>query len=213
MHPAKKNRYDCLGPRVVKAIEARNFQAYYCSTSEAVLPLLLSLIPKGDVVSFGGSETLVSIGALEAVRAAGYTLLDRTTAKSPEERMDMMRKALLADTYLTGTNAISEDGILVNVDGNGNRVAAMCFGPRRVIAVVGMNKVMPSREAALSRARGIAAPEVAQRFPGIKTPCITTGSCADCRSDACICSYVVETRMCRPKGRITVILVGEDLGL
>ncbi len=213
MHPAKKNRYDCLGPRVVKALEARNFQAHYCSTSEEVLPLLLSLIQKDDVVSFGGSETLVGIGAIEAVRAAGYTLIDRGKAKSPEERMDMMRKALLADTYLTGTNAISEDGILFNVDGNGNRVAAMCFGPRRVIAVVGMNKVMPNREAAHARARGIAAPEVVQRFPGIKTPCITTGSCADCRSDACICSYVVETRMCRPKGRITVILVGEDLGL
>ncbi len=213
MHEAIKKKYGVLAPRVVNALKARLFDAYYCDTAKEVIPLLLSLIPKEHTVSFGGSETLRTLGVIDAVRNEGYTLIDRDTATTQEERNELMRSALLCDTFLTGTNAISADGVLVNIDGNGNRVAAMTYGPRSVIAIVGMNKVMQTREEAYLRARHTAAPMVVQRFPHLETPCSKTGMCADCRSPMSICSYIVETRMCRPEGRIKVILVGEDLGL
>lgn len=213
MHPAKKKRYDCLGPRVAEALKKRNFNAFYCSTREEVLPLLLSLIPKGDVVSWGGSATLAELNIPKAVEAAGYAVIDRAVAKTPEEKTELLRKALLCDTFLTSTNALGADGTLVNIDGVGNRVAAMTYGPRRVFVVAGMNKVVADREEAHRRARTEAAPMVVQRFPERVTPCIQYGSCHNCQSDDCICSYIVETRMSHPKGRITVILVGDDFGL
>jgi L-lactate utilization protein LutB len=124
-----------------------------------------------------------------------------------------MRQALLCDTYLTSSNAISEDGQLVNIDGNGNRVSAMIFGPRQVIVIAGMNKVVKTAEDAMVRARTIAAPLNMQRFPQAETPCQETGACGNCVSAGCICNYLVITRACKPPGRIKVILVGEDLGL
>jgi len=124
----------------------------------------------------------------------------------------MMRQALLCDTYLCGTNALSEDGQLVNVDGNGNRVAAMIYGPTQVIVVAGMNKVVKTVKDAYIRARTIAAPLNVQRFPKAVTPCNETGACADCTGAGSICSYIVTTRLCKPAGRIKVILVGKSLG-
>ena len=212
MNSATKKRYDLLGPRVAEACRRRHFEAYYCSEKEEVLPLLLSLIPKEHTVSWGGSETLAELGVIEAVKKNGYRVIDRAEAKTPEERTEMMRRALLSDTFLMSANAVSEDGELVNVDGNGNRVAAMMFGPKSVIAVVGMNKVVRDTEAAVQRARTVAAPMNIQRFDGLNTPCKVTGSCADCKSPDCICSYVTVTRMCRPKGRIKVIFVADSLG-
>ena len=212
MNPATKKRYDLLGPRVAEACRRRNFEAYYCADKEEVLSLLLSLIPKDHTVSWGGSETLFELGVIEAVKENGYAVIDRATASSPEERIELMRKALLSDTYLMSANAVSEEGTLVNVDGNGNRVAAMMFGPKSVIAVVGMNKVVRDTDAAILRARTIAAPMNIQRFDALNTPCKASGFCADCKSADCICSYVTVTRMCRPKGRIKVIFVGENLG-
>lgn len=212
MNPAVKKRYDLLGARVAEACRRRNFEAYYCSNQEEVIPLLLSLIPKEHVVSWGGSETLAELGVIDAVKANGYQVIDRATASSPEERTEMMRRALLSDTFLMSANAVSEEGTLINVDGNGNRVAALMFGPKSVIAVVGMNKVVRDTDEAILRARTVAAPMNTQRFDGLNTPCKATGSCADCKSPDCICSYVTVTRMCRPKGRIKVIFVGENLG-
>lgn len=213
MHEAIKKKYNVLAPRVVNALKNRFFDAYYCETAEEVLPLVLSLIPKEHTVSFGGSETLRALGIIDSVRTAGYAMIDRDSAKSTEERNEIMRRALLCDTFLTGTNAVSADGVLINIDGNGNRVGAMTYGPHSVIVVVGMNKVTQTREEAYLRARHVAAPMVIQRFPNLETPCMKTGMCADCKSPMCICSYIVETRMCRPAGRIKVILVGEELGL
>jgi hypothetical protein len=126
--------------------------------------------------------------------------------------MERMRQALLCDTYLTGTNAISEDGQLVNIDGNGNRVAAMCYGPKQVIVVAGMNKVRQTLDAAVIRARTIAAPANMQRFEK-KTPCHETGAFGDCLLEDSICATFVRIRFCKPKGRIKVILIGKDLGL
>lgn len=206
-------RYDKAGPKVAAALEKRHFQARYVSTREEAVQLMLEWVGQDDVVSWGGSETLQSIGAQNAVRQAGRNVIDRDTAKTPQERVEMMRQALLCDTFLMSSNAVTEDGQLVNLDRNGNRVGALCYGPRHVIVVVGMNKVVPTVKDAVTRVRHTAAPANVQRFAGNRTPCMETGLCADCISEDCICAQMVITRVCRPAGRIRVILVGEDLGM
>lgn len=207
-----KTQYDKSGPTLVKAMKKRQFDAYYCSTAEEAVEKVLELIPEGDVVSWGGVATVDQLGIKDRLRQRNQPLIDRDTAKTPDERMDMLRQALTCDTFLMSSNAISEDGQLVNIDGMGNRVAAMCYGPRQVVVIAGMNKVLGTLDDAIARARNIAAPANAQRF-GIKTPCGLTGQCGDCTSPDCICSYVVVTRYSMVHERIKVILVGEDLGL
>ncbi|MDR2480184.1 MAG: lactate utilization protein [Treponema sp.] len=202
-----------LGPKVVKALKNRFFDAWYFDDPAEAADMTVSLIPKDHTVSWGGSITVTGMGIQERLAREGYTLLDRDKAPTPEERMEVMRKALLCDTFLTGTNAISEDGQLVNIDGNGNRVAAMIFGPRQVIVIAGINKVAKTLDDALVRARTIAAPLNVQRFPSLQTPCNETGSCANCASQNTTCNYFVTTRLCKPAGRIKVILIGKDLGL
>jgi len=206
-------RYDKLGPKVVKALQSRFFEAWYFSQPAEAVEKVFSLIPKTDVVSWGGSLTSTGLNLTKMAEEKGYKVIDRDKAASPAERWELMRQALFCDTYLVGTNAMTEDGQLVNIDGNGNRVAAMTFGPKQVIVVAGMNKVMKTLEDAFARAKNIAAPANTQRFPNAKTPCNETGACGDCLSPDCICSYVVRTRICRPAGRIKVILIGKDLGL
>ncbi|MDR2258272.1 MAG: lactate utilization protein [Treponema sp.] len=201
-----------LGARVVKALQNRRFEAWYVDEPGEAADKILSLIPKTGTVAWGGSATLEKLGIRERLAGEGYQVLDRDAAVSPEERMEIMRRALLCDTFLTGSNAISEDGQLVNIDGNGNRVAAMIFGPRQVIVVAGMNKVVKTLEDAYVRARTIAAPLNTQRFPQRKTPCNETGSCANCLAPDSLCTFIVHTRLCNPPGRIKVILVGKDLG-
>ena len=207
-----KKMYDKSGPQVVKALKKRQMDAYYCSTAAEAVEQVLSLIPAGDVVSWGGVATVDELGIKEQLRQRGQAVIDRDTAQTPEERVAMLHQALGCDTFLMSSNAISEDGQLVNIDGTGNRVAALCFGPRQVIVIVGMNKVAADLDGAIARARHIAAPANAQRFDG-KTPCAANGQCADCTSPDCICSQIVVTRFCKPAGRIKVVLVGEDLGL
>lgn len=201
-----------LAPKLMKALESRKFQAYYCADAAQAVEKAISLIPPGSTVSWGGSVTLRETGLIGRVYQEGYPVIDRDRAENAEERFELMRKALLCDVYLTGVNAVSEDGILVNVDNVGNRTAAITFGPKSVIAVVGMNKVCRTAEDAEIRARTYAAPINAARLSLEKTPCAATGSCADCRTDECICSTIVKTRMCKIAGRIKVILVGEPLG-
>jgi len=206
-------RYSKLGPRIVKALQSRSFEAYYFDEPADASNKIVSLTPREHVVSWGGSKTLLDLGIQERLLKEGFNLMDRDKAASPEERMELMRRSLLCDTYLSGTNAVSEDGQLVNIDGYGNRVAAMIFGPRQVIVVAGMNKIVKTCNDAVVRARTIAAPLNIQRFPNLKTPCSESGACADCLSKDTICSYFVTTRFCKPAGRIKVILVGKDLGL
>jgi L-lactate utilization protein LutB len=202
-----------LGPKVVQALKNRFFEAWYFDEQGEALEKVVSLIPKDHTVSWGGSLTLDETGIKKLLEEKSYKLLDRDKAANPEERWEIMRQALLCGTFLTGCNAISEDGQLVNVDGFGNRVAAMTFGPRQVIIIAGMNKVVKSLDDAIIRARTIAAPRNTQRFPNAKTPCNETGACANCSSPDSICSFIVTTRLCKPAGRIKVILVGNDLGL
>ena len=206
------NWSDKLAPKMIKALESRKFDAYYCKTAEEAKEQALKLIPKGNSVTWGGSLTIREIGLVDAVYADDYKIIDREDAKTPEERDDLMRQAFTCDTYLTSVNAMSEDGEFVNIDGVGNRIAAITFGPKSVIVIVGMNKVVKSLQDAYNRARNYASPLNTVRI-GAGTPCSETGSCIDCKGDTCACSYIITTRMSRVKGRIKVILVGEPLGL
>jgi L-lactate utilization protein LutB len=200
-----------LGRKLVSALESRRFEAYYCDTRDEAVQLALSLIPADHIVTWGGSATLTEIGLLDLVKNQ-FRVIDRDLGKDKEEKTQLMRQALLADTYLTSANAISEDGQIVNIDGTGNRVAATVFGPSNVVFVIGMNKVCKTVEDAWSRARNFAAPANAQRFENLETPCSINGTCSDCKSDNCICAYLLTTRFSKPAKKIKVILVNENLG-
>ena len=211
MTQMQKQYYEKRGALLVKNLKSRHFDAYYCATKEEALEKALSLIPEGDSVGWGGTVTCQQIGLLDAVKTGNFRPIDRDTAKTAEEREEIMRKALVADTFLTGANAISMDGQMVNIDGNGNRVAAIVYGPKQVIVVAGMNKVEDTLEAAITRARTVAAPMNQQRF-SLPNPCTATGTCADCKCETSICNHILVTRHCRPVGKIKFVLVGEDLG-
>ena len=199
------------GEILIKNLKNRHFDAYYCDTKEEALQKALSLIPAGSSVGWGGAVSAQQIGLLDAIRAGEYQPIDREACHTPEEREDAMRRCLLADVFLTGANAISLDGQMVNIDGNGNRVAAIVYGPKSVIVIAGMNKVVDTLEAAVVRARTVAAPMNQQRFQ-LPNPCTATGTCADCKSETCICNQILITRHCRPVGKIKFVLVGEELG-
>lgn len=193
-------------------LSRRGFETYYCKTKEEALQQALDLIPVEDLVSWGGSATIEEVGLLTVLRSGKYHVIDRDTAKNKDERQELMRKALLSDTFLMSSNAISADGQLVNIDGNGNRVAAMSYGPKNIVLIAGVNKIAPTLDAAIVRARTLAATMNIQRFPNLVTPCSKTGICADCNAADSICNYVLTTRRCNPPGKIKIILVGETLG-
>lgn len=207
----KEKHYDLLGPKVVNALKKHHFDAYYCPTAEEAKKQVLELIPKEDVVAWGGSATLQETGILAAVKAQ-YSVIDRDSAPNREEAQKLMRQGLLSDTFLMSSNAITEDGQLFNIDGTGNRCAALVFGPKSVIVIAGMNKVVKSLDDARSRARNIAAPLNAHRFD-VETPCNAAGACADCLSPGSICASFVHTRISKPAGKIKVVLIGEDYGM
>jgi L-lactate utilization protein LutB len=197
---------------LVKNLQQRQFEAYYCADREEALAKALELIPEGSTVGWGGCISAETIGLVDAVRKGNFSVIDRDAAPTAEERTQRMRQCLLADVFLTGANAISLDGQMVNIDGMGNRVAAIVYGPQSVIVVAGMNKVVDTLEDAITRARTVAAPINKQRFPNAPTPCLVTGSCADCKAPGSICNQMLITRSTRPAGRIKFILVGEKLG-
>ena len=212
MATPKQMYYEKRGKILVKNLQSRHFEAYYCADKEAALKKALELIPEGSSVGWGGAMSCEQIGLMQALHAGNYRAMDRSLAKTPEERDQMMRDMLLSDVFLTGANGLSLDGQMVNIDGNGNRVAAIVYGPKSIIVVAGMNKVEDTVEAAVNRARTVAAPANSQRFDN-DNPCSVTGACGNCKNEKCICNQILITRHCRPVGRIKVILVGEDLGL
>ena len=197
---------------IIKHLKQRNMDGYYCDNKADAVKLALSFITPGETVSFGGSMSLSDSGLLEKLKTKkNIELLDRSTAQTPDEVRSIYLKALASDTYLMSSNAITLDGHLVNIDGNGNRVAALIYGPKQVILLVGMNKVTPTLEGAQSRVQNMASPPNCVRLSR-NTPCAKTGQCHDCQSEDCICSNIVITRRSHTKGRIKVILVGEVLG-
>ncbi len=197
---------------LIKNLHSRHFEAYYCANKEEALAKALELIPKGATVGWGGALSAQQIGLMDALNAGEYRAIDRDKAPTPELKAEAMRSCLLSDVFVTGANALSLDGQMVNIDGNGNRVAAIVYGPKSVVVIAGMNKVVDTLEDAVRRARTVAAPTNKQRFAALQTPCEITGSCADCKSDGCICNQILITRNCSPAGRIKFVLVGEELG-
>lgn len=207
-----KNYYEKRGKILVKNLQSRHFEAYYCATKEDALAKALELIPKGASVGWGGVMSASQIGLLDAVRQGDYRAIDRERCATAEEKQQAAKDAMFADVFLTSANGLSLDGEMVNIDGQGNRVAAIVYGPKEVLVIAGMNKVSDTLEDAVTRARTVAAPLNQQRFM-LNNPCTVTGTCADCKSETCICNQILITRHCRPVGRIKFILVGEDLGL
>lgn len=207
----REMRNEVLAERVVKALESRNMEAYFVKTKEEALAKALELIPEGSSVSWGGTMSAKEIGLTEALQNGNYTVYDRDVKETREEKEEVAHQALNCDFYLGSTNALAEDGVMVNVDGNANRVAAYAYGPKNVLLIVGMNKVVKTEADAMSRARNEAAPINAQRF-GIDTPCVKNGSCFDCKKPECICCQILITRYSKVPKRTKVILVNESLG-
>ena len=207
----KELRNERLAARLIKSLKLRNMEAFYCPTAAEAVRQVSALIADGSSVTWGGSMTIRDIGIPQALKQRGtLEILDRDGVTDRAEMVKIYERAFSADVYLSSANAISEDGVIVNIDGNGNRVAAITWGPKRVIFVIGMNKVAQTVEAALQRARSTASPTNAARFD-IKTPCQVDGVCHNCNSPESICNYVHFLRN-SPRSRHTVVLVGEDLG-
>lgn len=207
----QKMYYEKRAKVLLKNLQKRHFEAHYCETREAALKKALELIPEGASIGWGGATSAEQIGLLNALRTGEYPVIDRDKATTAQARVEAMRSCLLTDCFITGANALSLEGEMVNIDGMGNRVGAIVYGPKKVIVIAGMNKVMDTLDDAVNRARTVAAPVNKQRFGG-ETPCGVTGTCADCLSEGCICNQILITRNCRPAGRIAFILVGEELG-
>lgn len=206
-----KERQEKRARTVIKGLESRGMEGYYAATKEDALKKALELIPEGAKIGWGGSFSVDEIGLKQAVLNGNYEIKNRDAAKTPEERREAELFGHGADYFLTSSNAVTEDGVLVNIDGSGNRVSAIASGPLHVLMIVGMNKIAKNTDDAVYRARNIAAPINTHRFP-INTPCRTTGACADCKSPDNICCSFLITRYSRVPGRIKVILVNEDLG-
>lgn len=201
-----------LAETVIRNLEKRQMAAFYCPSAAEARDMALAFVKEGNSVSFGGSMTLEETGILEALRNRGdIRLIDRANARNAQEVKQIFRDALSADCYFMSTNALTEDGELVNIDGNGNRLAALIYGPDQVIIVTGLNKVVPTVEDAVRRVRHTATPLNCIRL-NRNTPCASTGTCADCLAPDCICNQVVITRRSGNPDRIKVILVGEALG-
>ncbi|MBQ2081925.1 MAG: lactate utilization protein [Treponema sp.] len=202
------SRNSLLAEKIIKGLESRNMSGYYAETKEEALKKALELIPEGSSISMGGAMSVHEIGLSEFVKNGNYNFIDRDAM---EDKRAAMLAAYDADFFLSSCNAMTSDGILVNIDGNANRVSAIAQGPKKVLFIVGMNKVCNDLDAAMKRARNVAAPTNAQRF-GLATPCSKTGLCMDCKSPDTICCQFLITRFSRHKDRIHVILVGENLG-
>lgn len=197
--------------KVIKNLARRNIEAVYCPTAREAVEKVLEMIPQGSSITWGGSMSIRDIGIPAALADAGkYEVYDRDKAPDRAAATEIYLKAFTCDYYLSSANAITEDGVIVNIDGTGNRVAAITFGPRNVIFIIGMNKLTQDTDSALARARSLAAPVNTARFD-IQTPCKLDGVCHNCLSDDSICNYIHFLRH-SPKGKHKVILVGESIG-
>ncbi|BAL82786.1 hypothetical protein SELR_10780 [Selenomonas ruminantium subsp. lactilytica TAM6421] len=203
-----RKRNELLAQTVIKGLQSRNMEGFYAKDKKEALKLALELIPKGSTVTMGGAMSVHEIGLTEALTTEDYNFIDRDKV---EDKRKAMLMAYDADVFLSSTNAMTQDGILVNIDGNANRVSAIAQGPKKVLFIVGLNKVCDDLDGAMKRARNVAAPINAQRF-GLSTPCAKTGACFDCKSPDTICCQFLITRYSLHKGRIQVILVNDNLG-
>ena len=201
-------RNELLAKEVIKGLESRGMTGYYAADKQMALETALGLIPQGSTVTMGGAMSAHEIGLVDALKAGDYEFIDRDAM---EDKRAAMLAAYDADVFLASVNAMTQDGVLVNIDGNSNRVSAIAQGPKKVIFIVGMQKICDDVDGAMKRARNVAAPVNAQRF-GLDTPCCKTGKCMDCKSPDTICCQFLITRYSRHPGRIHVILVNDELG-
>jgi len=207
----QEQRNERLAQKMMKSLQQRHYDAYYCHNAEELRAKVKELIPEGSTISWGGSMSIRDTGVTAMLKYGNYKVFDRDDVTTNEDKVRIYRKAFECDWYLSSVNAISEDGVIVNIDGNGNRVAAITWGPEHVLLIVGMNKVCQDTDAAIKRARSTAAPINMARFD-LKTPCQQDGTCHDCKSPDSICNYVSIQRMSHPANRHIVILVDEKLG-
>lgn len=201
-------RNELLAQTVIKGLKSRNMTGYYAATREEALSIALSLIPEGSTATMGGGVSVHEIGLVDALKKGNYNFIDRDAYA---DRREAALLAYDADVFLASCNAVTSDGVLVNIDGNSNRVSAIAHGPRKVLFIVGMNKICDDVDGAMKRARNVAAVTNVQRF-GISTPCSKTGTCMDCKSPDTICCQFLITRYSRHTDRIHVILVNDNLG-
>jgi len=211
MNEAEEKRNRLRAEQMIKAMKKRGMDAWFAESRAEALQKALELIPEGSSVCWGGSVSVTEIGLREALHAGHYQVYDRDTVETAGEKEEMMRHAFSCDYFLGSTNAVTEDGILVNIDGNGNRLAAYCWGPRHVLLITGMNKVVRTLEDAYDRARNEAAVINGSRLP-VETPCKYTGVCSDCTSPQRMCSQFLTTYTSRTPGRLQIILVNDKLG-
>ena len=197
--------------QLIAKLQARRFDAHYCASKEEAVALALNMIKPSDVVAYGGSMTFYESGMYEALKKTPCFLLDRDMAKTPEERASVMKKGLTADVFFASVNALDKTGVLYETEGLGNRVASILFGAKKVILLVGKNKIVPDKAVAEARMKEVACPRNAERL-NRDTPCRKVGHCVDCLSKECICASRVELRVSFVPNRITVILIDEELG-
>lgn len=208
----KKQAYENMADGLIERFNMRGIEGYYCDNKEEALSTAKRLLMPGCAVSWGGSATLNEIGLLDYLRTSDFILYDREGAKTQEEKTELYSKIVTVDYFFMSSNAITIDGILVNIDGIGNRVACLAYGPQNVIIIAGMNKIVAGGlEEAIARVRNIATPANAARLD-LKPPCTRIGRCADCLTADCICCQIEITRKSMIPNRIKVILVGEELG-
>ncbi|MFV0341614.1 MAG: lactate utilization protein [Anaerocolumna sp.] len=207
----KKQYYENVADSLIEKFNLRGIEGYYCDNSSEALAMAKRFLTPGCSISWGGSETLEEIGLINELNDSDYVLYDRSQAHTPEEKNLIYSKTVTADYYFMSSNAITLDGQLVNIDGAGNRVACLITGPKNVIIIAGMNKIVTDVNTGMERVRNMAAPPNAVRL-GFNTPCAEIGRCVNCLVDDCICCEIVITRKSRIPGRIKVILVGEELG-
>ena len=204
---------DTFGEKVVKALEKNNFQAHYAVNRTVAIEKALSLIPAGATIGVGGSWTLKELGIPEQLAKNGHTVYDHNIpGLTMEESLALRRKELLSDVFLSGANAITLDGQLVNTDGSGNRVAAMSFGPKKVIVIVGVNKIVSDLDAAMERIETVAAPINNKRLDR-PNPCTITGMCMDCQGSTRICNITSILHKRPPAIDFHGIVVGEERGV
>ncbi len=208
MNEVITKRNTLLAEKVIKGLESRNMSGYFAASKEEALKMALDMMPEGSVIGMGGCVTAQEIGLTDAIKNGKYDFIDRDRA---EDKRAAMLRTYDADFFISSANAITDDGIIINIDGNSNRVSAIAQGPKKVIFLVGMNKVCGDVDSALKRARNVAAPINVQRV-GVSTPCAKTGACIDCKSPDTICCQFLVTRFSRHKDRIHVILINDDLG-
>ena len=209
---AKEIALETQANTIINNMKKRHFDAYYCETKEAAFEKALSLMEKGSSVGNGGSQTLSEIGLLPYMKTTeDYVFVDRKSAKNDQEKREIHARIMMTDYFLVSANAFTEDGQLVYIDGDGNRVSNICYGPKHVIVIVSMNKVCPDVDSAYRRIREHACPPNCVRL-NLDTPCAKTGFCHECSSTASICDLFLTVRQSRFPGRIKVILVGEPLG-